>query len=152
MSSAETQGTGLSSADHSSTHHGPTYHDDAAGSADSADAAGPAAGSLGACDPADLAPICDEQEFTEILESIVADYAPGVFAVAQVYGDRSDGRVVAWGITFDDRVEVISVNGRRRMSLSAPEEALRVYSTHEHTTAHLVWVTPRATPSDDEDS
>lgn len=100
----------------------------------------------------DLAPLCGEQEFTDLLQDMVADYAPGVFAVVQVYGERVDGRIAAWGLTFNDRTEVISLSGRRRMSLQAPENALRFYSTEEHVTARLIWVTLQTTPSDDEDS
>ena len=37
-------------------------------------------------DPAGREPLCDEPRFTENLDRMVADFAPHVFAVVQVYG------------------------------------------------------------------
>jgi hypothetical protein len=75
------------------------------------DAAGP--------DPSGLTPLCDEPEFTAILESMVADEAPRLFAVVQEYGKRVDGMIVAWGMAFADHAEVVSVTRGMRMSLKA---------------------------------
>ncbi|MGH8571749.1 MAG: hypothetical protein ACREX8_04120 [Gammaproteobacteria bacterium] len=63
----------------------------------------------------------------------------------QVYGERADGWIAAWGMTFDDRTEVIAVDGGLRMNLKAPEHALRAFTWGDHVTARLVWVTAQGT-------
>ncbi|AUS79549.1 hypothetical protein C1701_15715 [Actinoalloteichus sp. AHMU CJ021] len=94
--------------------------------------------------------MCGEREFAALLEGMVAEFAPRVFAVVQEYGDRVDGRIAAWGIAFADHVEVVDVDGCSRMHLRSPESALRGFSWGRHITARLVWVTrAAATPCDD---
>jgi hypothetical protein len=39
-------------------------------------------------DPSGLTPLCDEPQFAAILDSMVADEAPWLFAVVQEYGER----------------------------------------------------------------
>lgn len=95
-------------------------------------------------DPRDMEPLCGEAEFTVILEGMVAREAPRLFAVVQEYGERADARIAAWGIAFDDRAEVISVGRGLRMSLQAPENALRGFDSGTHVHARLVWVDPGA--------
>ncbi|GAB3483641.1 hypothetical protein [Amycolatopsis cihanbeyliensis] len=103
-------------------------------------------------DPSDKEPLCDEAEFRRELESMVADGAPRLFAVVQEYGERVDAWVVAWGMAFDDHVEVVAAEGKQWMSLRAPERALRRFKFGSHIRARLVWVGPdAATPSDDDE-
>lgn len=103
-------------------------------------------------DPSGLTPVCDEPEFAAILEEMVADEAPRLFAVVQEYGDRVDGRIAAWGLVFDDHTEVVSVKRGLRMSLPAPENALRLFKFGSHIQARLVWFNPdAATPADHDD-
>ncbi|MBB5801277.1 hypothetical protein F4560_001045 [Saccharothrix ecbatanensis] len=85
---------------------------------------------------------CDEPEFATILEQMVADEAPRLFAVVQEFGDRVDGRIAAWGMAFADHAEVVSVEHRRRMSLQAPENALRLFAVGGQVRVRLVWFTP----------
>ncbi|MGH3900040.1 MAG: hypothetical protein ACRDTA_17730 [Pseudonocardiaceae bacterium] len=104
-------------------------------------------------DPSGLTPVCDEPEFTTILEEMVADEAPRLFAVVQEYGDRVDGRIAAWGMAFDDHAEVVSVKRGLRMSLPASENALRLFKFGNHIQARLVWFNPdAATPADDDEA
>ncbi|WP_051712663.1 hypothetical protein [Actinoalloteichus caeruleus] len=89
-------------------------------------------------------------EFMELIESMVADFAPRMFAVVQEYGDRVDARVAAWGIAFDDHAAVVAVDGGLRMNLSSPEHALRGFNWGPDITARLVWVNPDAAiPAED---
>lgn len=90
--------------------------------------------------PWGMAPMCDEKRFAAILAEMVAEKAPRLFAVVQEYGERVDGRIAAWGMAFDDHVEVSGVDGDVRMSLSGPERALHVYRRGSHITPRLVWV------------
>jgi hypothetical protein len=104
-------------------------------------------------DPSGLTPLCDEPEFAAILEEMVADKAPRLFAVVQEYGERVDARIAAWGLAFPDHAEVVSVEHTQRMSLQAPENALRLFRLGSHVRARLVWFNPdAATPAKDDEA
>lgn len=103
-------------------------------------------------DPSQLRPLCAEPEFAAILASMVADEAPRLFAVVQEYGTRVDARIAGWGVAFDDHAEAFSIERTQRMSLRAPEDALRMFNFGSHIRARLVWFEPTAaTPDDDDD-
>ncbi len=94
-------------------------------------------------------PLCGEAEFTELVESMVADGAPHVFAVVQEYGDRVDGWIAAWGLAFDDHVEVIGFDGGVRLSVGTTDRAVFAFGHRPDITARVVWVNPEArTPVD----
>ncbi len=96
--------------------------------------------------------MCDEPEFAAIMEEMVADEAPRLFAVVQEYGERVDGQIVAWGMAFADHAEVVSVTRGQRMSLPTPESALGLFKFGSHIRARLVWFNPdAATPADDDE-
>jgi hypothetical protein len=98
-------------------------------------------------------PLCDEPAFAAILEEMVADEAPRLFAVVQEYGERVDGRIAAWGMAFADHAEVVPVKRGLRMSLQAPENALRMFKFGSHIRARLVWFNPdAATPTEDDEA
>jgi hypothetical protein len=101
-------------------------------------------------DPGSLPPVCDEHEFAELIEQMVADDAPRLFAVVQEYGERVDAVIVAWGLAFPDHAEIVA--DHLRMSLHSPESALRMFDAGRHVRARLVWFDPDAatTTSDDE--
>jgi hypothetical protein len=101
-------------------------------------------------DPTDKRPLCDEEEFSQILEGLVADSAPRLFAVVQEYGERVDGRIAGWGMAFEDSAEVIDVDGRLRMGLQEPEDALRGFHFGTHIRARLVWFNPDAVTPEEE--
>lgn len=89
---------------------------------------------------AECSPLCDEAEFAELMDEMVLDEAPRLFAVVQVCGERVDGRIAAWGLAFDDRAEATSVCGRLRVSSSSPERVVRRFALHPDITARVVWV------------
>lgn len=97
-----------------------------------------------------LVPLCGEAEFTELVDEMVTDEAPRLFAVVQVYGERVDGQIAAWGMAFEDHAEVVSVDGLTRLSLCSPERAVRRFGRRPDVTARLVWVNPHAASSLDE--
>ncbi len=100
-------------------------------------------------DPSGMTPLCGEPEFAAILESMVVDEAPRLFAVVQEYGERVDGRIAAWGMAFADHAEVVSVERGLRMSLQAPNDAPRLFTVGCHIRARLVWFNPdAATPAE----
>ncbi len=91
----------------------------------------------------DEEPLCSEEEFAEEVRDLVAADAPQVFALVEEYGERLDGCVVAWGMVFDDHVDVLSVNSGRRARLPSVELAHRAFS--EHRKIRLVWTSPATT-------
>lgn len=93
-------------------------------------------------DPSGRPPLCSPAEFKAIVDEMVADAAPRVFAVVQEYGDRVDLRIAAWGIAFDDHAEAVGVHGGLRLKLDEPEDALRAFAWGSHISAHLAWVNP----------
>lgn len=95
-------------------------------------------------DHPDLAPFCGEAEFAELLDGMVTDEAPRLFAVVQVFGERADGRIAAWGLAFEEHARVVSESGGTWMRLRAPENAIRLFTVGDHVRAHLVWPSPDA--------
>jgi hypothetical protein len=53
-----------------------------------------------------------------------------------------DGRIAAWGMAFEDHVELVCVDDHMWMTLRSPERAAYLLSHRPHVTARLVWVTP----------
>ncbi|WP_433262066.1 hypothetical protein ACQPZF_28490 [Actinosynnema sp. CS-041913] len=79
-------------------------------------------------------------DFEEFVSEMVADDAPRLFAVVQVYGEQEDGDVAAWGLAFEDHAEVLRVGGGTRMRLRSPDRAVRLLSRAPDVSARLVWV------------
>ncbi len=85
----------------------------------------------------DLPPIGTEAEFSAQLAELVASERPRLFALCEEDGDRADGWVLAWGMAFDDRTEMVGDEGSMRMSVASPEVALRLLSRGRR--LRLVW-------------
>lgn len=102
-------------------------------------------------DPTGKRPLCGEEQFSRILEGMVADNAPRLFAIVQEYGDRVDARIAAWGIAFGHRADIIDTDGSLHMGLQEPEDALPGFHFGTHILPRLVWFNPdAATPDEDE--
>ncbi|MFF9507361.1 hypothetical protein ACF1BU_13940 [Streptomyces sp. NPDC014724] len=84
-------------------------------------------------------PLLGEEEFWLLVNGLVAETAPRVFAVVQEYGDHEDGWVAAWGLAFEDRAEVIRVDCGARMSVRSPESALRYFRSTAACVPRVVW-------------
>ncbi len=97
--------------------------------------------------PAAEAPLCAEPEFAALLEGLVADFAPRLFALVEEQGERVDGCVFAWGMAFDDHAEVVGVDRVIRGSFGSADTAHLLFSRCRK--VRLVWYNPdAATPSD----
>ncbi|WP_007024251.1 hypothetical protein [Saccharomonospora iraqiensis] len=102
-------------------------------------------------DSPDDTPWCSQEEFDNTLKSIVADHAPRVFAVWQVYRERIDGRIAGWGLAFEDHAFLVSTDRSLRMSLNRPEDALMGFHRGDDVRARVVWYDPAAVTVDEED-
>lgn len=89
-------------------------------------------------------PLCGEEEFAQEVHELVADEAPRVFALVEEYGERVDGWIVAWGMAFEDHVEVVGMNGLRLHTTSA-QRAQRAFGRRR--TIRLVWTDPARQPA-----
>jgi hypothetical protein len=85
----------------------------------------------------DWEPLCSEEEFAEEVRGLVADEAPQVFALVEEYGERLSGWIAAWGMAFEDHVEVVSVGGALRMTFDSVEDVQRRFSRRRK--IRLVW-------------
>lgn len=86
-------------------------------------------------------PLCDETEFAELIEEMVADEAPRLFAIVQEYGERVDARLAGWGMWFGDRAVAFDVSGRT-MIMSTVESTLRLFRANPLVTPRAYWTGP----------
>lgn len=94
----------------------------------------------GGARPSHPEPLCSsEEEFAQEVRELVADEAPRVFALVEEYGERVDGWIVAWGMAFQDCVEVVGVNGLH-LRVASAERAQRAF--FRRGTIRLVWTGP----------
>ncbi|QUH01732.1 hypothetical protein HUO13_13715 [Saccharopolyspora erythraea] len=88
-------------------------------------------------DVADWTPRPDE---FAVLESQIR-CAPRLFALCELERDDTEGEVAgevfAWGLSFDDRAEVLALDGRNRGSFRSADRAARFFSRCAD--VRLVW-------------
>ena len=101
-------------------------------------------------DPTKIPPLCGEAEFAQLIDGMVADTAPRLFAIVHEYGDRVDAACAAWGMAFDDHVDVIGIDGGIHLGAATPENVVRRFRFGSHITPRLVWVDPTAATPDEE--
>ena len=65
------------------------------------------------------------------------------------YGQGEDARVAGYGLAYDDRAELSSVEGDFRLSSESAESARRLYEINPRSAgvrrAHVVWLDEAAT-------
>ncbi|WP_367137440.1 hypothetical protein [Saccharothrix sp. HUAS TT1] len=88
-----------------------------------------------------------EQEFTRLAYELAEHEAPRLFAIVEEHGDREDARVAGYGIAFEDRAEVDSVEGDLHLSSENAENARLLFELSSRSSgtrrAHLVWLDER---------
>lgn len=84
-----------------------------------------------------------EEEFAQEVTELVAEEAPRLFALVQEYGERADGRVIAWGMAFDDYAEAVSVGRRRRGTFPSAERTRQAFARRAK--IRLVWTDAKTT-------
>lgn len=105
---------------------------------------------------ADLDAASSEEEVAEEVRDLVASSVPRVFALVEERGERADGRILYWGLAFDEedcaddepRTIVISASSHLRGgSFSSAEAAQQIFSRRRK--IRLVWTsTPATHPAD----
>lgn len=95
---------------------------------------------------AEPAPMGTEDEFARLVDQLVADTAPHLFALVEECGVRADGWIAAWGMQFEDHVEVVAERPGPRLSVTSVERACEIFSRLG--TMRLVWCPTPAPPGD----
>jgi hypothetical protein len=93
----------------------------------------------------DLTPLGTEEEFAALIDELVAEDAPRVFALVEECGERADGWIIAWGMASEDYAELVSVDRGLRGSFPSAERARRAFARRRK--VRLVWATPERSPA-----
>ncbi len=93
--------------------------------------------------PAGVIAPWDESVFAELIEDMVVKSAPRAFAVVQVYGERLDARIAAWGLAREGQAEIFGVDGGLRMCVRSPERACWMFGNAADISTRLVWLRSR---------
>lgn len=78
--------------------------------------------------------------YEDDVRGMVEEHAPRRFAVFQDLGEQVDGRIAAWGMAFDDHVDIVDANASSWMSLTTPRLALRRYARPPEITTRIIWI------------
>lgn len=70
--------------------------------------------------------------------------APRVFAIVEEWGDQHAARVAGFGLAYEDRAEVNSVEGDFHLASQSPEHARTLFEISSRSAgvrrAHVVWL------------
>ncbi|ONI86704.1 hypothetical protein ALI22I_24080 [Saccharothrix sp. ALI-22-I] len=85
-----------------------------------------------------------DEEFTEFIGELAREGAPQPFAIVEEYGERDYARVAGYGLAYDDRADVNSVEGDFRLVSDSVERALMTFEIStgdaEVRQLHVVWL------------
>lgn len=84
--------------------------------------------------------MADEDEFAALINEMVAEERPRLFAVVEELGERADARITGWGLAFEDQTMVMCDGGRSVLNLRSPDRMVQLMSHAPHRTARLVWL------------
>ncbi|RKT52436.1 hypothetical protein [Saccharothrix australiensis] len=79
-----------------------------------------------------------EAEFEALIQGILKEDPPRLFAIVEEYGEREDAHVGAWGLAFSDHAEVITTEGTLRVGTQSADSALRFFKA-PNITPRVVW-------------
>jgi hypothetical protein len=85
----------------------------------------------------ELPPLGTEEEFTRLVAELVTDEAPRLFALVEEHGDRADGWILAWGMAFEDHVELVGIDRGLRGTFPSAQRAQWAFSRQAK--IRLVW-------------
>lgn len=80
-----------------------------------------------------------EEEFSRLVQVIVDDFQPRVFALVEEHGDRIDGELFAWGLEFEGRAAVFAPEGELYAKCDSATKAHHLFSRIRK--IRLVWPT-----------
>jgi hypothetical protein len=96
-------------------------------------------------------PVWSEEEFAAVVRQLAVDDAPRLFAMVEECGEAEDARVAGYGLAYDDRAEVDSVEGGFRLSSRSPESARALFEVSSRSMGvrrvRLVWLDEPKAPA-----
>ncbi|CCH28579.1 hypothetical protein ABZ816_35040 [Actinosynnema sp. NPDC047251] len=81
----------------------------------------------------------DQSEYHQFVAEMITEEQPRLFAVLREFGEYEDAEIAAWGLAWEDHIEVIGPHGVRLSSDSA-ERVVRRFSRGDDSSARLVWL------------
>ena len=93
----------------------------------------------------ELTPLGTEEEFAAMIDEMIAEDVPRVFALVEECGERADGQIIGWGMAFEDHAELVGVHGGMRGTFPSAERARRMFARRRK--VRLVWATPERSPA-----
>lgn len=93
-------------------------------------------------DPSGLPPLCDAEEYEDLLATMVAEHIPRRFVVVQEYGCRVDARIAGWGLAHADGIDVIGADRSLHVAARSEEAVLRRFGHRGRITARIIWCDP----------
>jgi hypothetical protein len=93
-------------------------------------------------DPSGFPPLCEEDEFAEVVAEMVADEAPRLYAIVAEFGERVDAKCAAWVLAFKENALVFNLDGTSQRAVADPEDALRYFAVGTSVRPRLVLADP----------
>jgi hypothetical protein len=85
-----------------------------------------------------------EVVLTYVLDAVAREEAPRLFALVEEYGHGEDVRVAGYGLAYEDRVDVNSVEGGFQLHSQSAESARTLFEISSRSAGvrrvHVVWL------------
>ncbi|GAB2957597.1 hypothetical protein [Saccharothrix stipae] len=90
------------------------------------------------------APLWNAEEFARLMYRLATDQAPRLFAIVEEYGEAEDARVAGYGLAYEGRADVNSVEGDFVLNSPSPEAARALFEVSSRSAGvrrvHVVWL------------
>ncbi|XVS67722.1 hypothetical protein ACQPYE_17215 [Actinosynnema sp. CA-299493] len=90
------------------------------------------------------APPWTKEEFTGLMRELALAEAPGLFALVEEFGEGQDARVAGYGLAYEDRADVNSVEGDFQLHSQSAESARTLFEISSRSAGvsrvHVVWL------------
>jgi hypothetical protein len=85
-----------------------------------------------------------KEEFTRLMRELAVAEAPRLFAIVEEYGEAEDARVAGYGLAYEDRADVNSVEGDFPLHSESAESARTLFEISSRSMGvrrvHVVWL------------
>ncbi|MFD0201753.1 MULTISPECIES: hypothetical protein [Saccharothrix] len=88
--------------------------------------------------------LCGPAELTDLVDELVTEAAPRMFALVEEYGAAESARVAGYGLAYAARAEVNSVEGDFHLNSTSVERLRTVFEISSRSAGvrrvHVVWL------------
>ncbi|WP_433260735.1 hypothetical protein ACQPZF_24915 [Actinosynnema sp. CS-041913] len=89
-------------------------------------------------------PPWNPEEFGRLMRELAVTEAPRLFALVEEFGEGRDARVAGYGLAYEDRADVNSVEGDFRLHSQSAERARTLFEISSRSMGvrrvHVVWL------------